>query len=346
MKKQKKRQFKTRTIGYGITITSFVWSIISFALGKYQNDIPSVAWYGFFLFLSAIVIICMVIIDKKNIDINYYQESLRDETSGLIESYSQLAEVEKDKKYLNFFHQFVRYEEYVLGVQTYNYYLSSKDGKSGIKIEYENGYIEENKDINAIIQAYYNFKKRDIVSLRKAIYRFRLTNDLSRLQDFFFTKANPIFQNKISPEDYALISLSGQELSEALNVDYGYLPFQDDELVSKKRLGIAKAILTYEYFNLSTYFGFSYRGKSKLKDTRRYLSYIVESKTGTKKLYLIIYQTEQYHTENDIMNLEEQIIVSFKNLLSANGLVTGSEGLDDKKRSDLHEFIQKIKQNF
>jgi hypothetical protein len=338
---------KQRPIGYGIAIASLIWSILVFILGFFMEK-ADISWWivGSLFIIWLIILTCLFIIDKQNRELNHLDELIKEGTYGLVESYNQLSNLEKEKKYLEFFKQFVRYEEYVIGVQTYNYYLSSSRGKTNIRIEYDNGYVEGNQEINAIIQGEYIFNKRDVLTLRKGIYQNRLLDNTTLLQSLFFRKLESI--NELFPEDYAIISLAERELTQALGVDVGDLPqlHKSKKQISHKRLGIAKAILTFEFLNLSTYFGFSYRGKNNSKDRRHYSSFIVESSTGTKKLYLIVYQSEHFHSDDDIILLEEKIISSFKNLLGTNGLIERAEDLDNNKRGDIYAFLQKVRQNF
>lgn len=349
MDKQTSNLFKQRPIGYGIAIASILWSILVFFIGYYLKEANFSWWIIFGLIIFWLIIITvLLILDRKNSEINYLQNQINQGTYGLFSFSQELANLKKEEEYLKFFRQFVRYEEYVISIQTYNYYLSSSRGTTEIKIEYENGYVEEKKDINAIIQGNYTFRKRDIVSLRKGIYKYRILSDLSDLEEYFFRKSETNFKNK--PDDYALFSLAKTELTNATGVDIGEhsspLDSEISKMLSKKRLGIAKAILTYEHLKLSTYYSFSYLGKNKSKDNRRYLSYIVESTNGTKRLYLIVYQSEPYSTENDIILLEEQIIKSLKNLFVTNQLVERAKDFDNEQRSDFHDLLQKVKQDF
>lgn len=341
-----KNKYKIKAVGYSIGFISLVWGIGSFFLGKYDDF--TILNYVLISIILIIICIFLLIIDARNQEINRHIATIEDGTAGLLSVYDRLSNFEKREKYIRFFQQFVRYEKQVIGVQMYNYALSSLYLKNSIKLEYEGGYIDENCDINAIIQSYYTFKKRDLKILEKAIRQYKLMEDPEKLEEFFFNNLDkPDDGSKITDEYLALVSLAQEEIFKLWNIDPGKDPLTNlhgsKRYISKKRQGLAKAILSYEFFNMSTAYEFSYNGKSDVKSDRRYLSYIVESQTGEKKIYLIIYRVENHTDKHDIMELQQNVLNSFKELLSNNGLVEQKINLAEKNEGGLESLVKRIK---
>ena len=125
-----------------------------------------------------------------NTENNFLKSKLEDGTNGLIASFGELGKYKLKEKYLTFFHQFTRYEPDVLAIQTYNYNLISRSLEVGVKLTTEYGYVSEKVDMNAIIQGYYSFKKRDLKELRNALLRFNILGEYDGLLNFIIRKDN------------------------------------------------------------------------------------------------------------------------------------------------------------
>lgn len=351
MNKNEIKTYKFRYIGYTLAIISILITLLSFLIPSiFELSIRSLLSLIIF---TSIIVVTSIIIDRKNHEINSYIDRISDGSAALLSSYNRLAKFEKKELYSDFFKQFVRYEPQVQGVQIYNYYLTSFDSQNSIKIEYINGYFEEGHDINAIIQSYYSVDKSKIKELEKSIRKYKLLNEVEDLQDFFMkqiTEVPGFFENEnynsakkdiddSSDGSYVLALLAWGEMMNDWNIDLGngILDTEALKYQARNRIGIFKAILKYEFFKLSTEDDFSYKGMNTYKENRNYLSYIVESQTGEKMIYLIVYRTEN---EQDKNLLKEHILKSFKNLLAANGLVEKRYLLDEKQEGWLN-YVKK-----
>ncbi|WP_214752940.1 hypothetical protein [Exiguobacterium sp. s16] len=340
---------KTKIVGYSLAILSFVWAFLSFFLSKYSG-LSNLN----FILITVILVIATILsfmIDLKNSEINDLREDIKNNIVGLLSSYDRLAKFESDERYNKIFEKFVNFEKQVIGVQTYSYSLSSSSFKNKIKIEYQNGYTEENHDINAIIQSYYSFQKTDLKIVDKSLKKLIIFSDSSRAQEYFLSKISQVKNHSFIPkeEHLALLSIVEENLTKHLDIsleDDLYNVIGVKRPSSKKRLGIAKAILSFEFFQISTAYSFGYSGNSKDKDDRRYLTYIVESYTGEKKLYLIVYRIENSKNQNEVSDLEEHILFSFKNFLNNNNLIEKRLNISDQSEWGLDSIAKKIRSNF
>lgn len=338
------KKYTVTTIGYGISIFSFLVGIIGLLIGLNVFKFKLSEQSSIFLILFSMVsFILLIWVDKTNEKMNFYKRELADGSNGLIAHYGDLGRFKLKEKYLDFFYQFTRYEAQVLAIQTYTYNLVSKRTKVEVKLTNEYGYVAENVDMNAIIQGYYNFNKRDLIELKDALFQINIYSKVDYLLNFIThrEKNSDLFGQ--TQESIALVEYAKNILKEQFNAEIPS-PFSLNKVKKIKRLGIVTSIINYEYFNESSNFSFTYNGVDKQKNDRHYLTFIVESATGEKRLYLIVYRVEQTRSNDDIINIGNDIAFSFKKLMKANNLVDDSHILNyENKRGFMDHVWEKFK---
>ena len=94
------------------------------------------------------------------------------------------------------------------------------------------------------------------------------------------------------------------------------------------------SIINYEYFGEASNFSFSYNGSGP-KENRHYLSFIVESSTGEKRLFLIVYRVNPNSSNDVIITVGNNLAQSFKELLSKNDLVNETHNINYENKRGL-----------
>lgn len=340
----KKRTYSNKIVGYGISLIAFIATLYSFVSDKFDSKTKL-----FFFVVFTIAFYFSWKGDRSNQIINDLSANLEKDTKDLIYSYKRLKEHEIDDRFKDFFHDFTRYAPPVLGVQVYNYSIFSNQPTNGnIKVEYEYGAVQEGIDVNAVIQSYYSYNKRDITTLSKALLSLRLHNNANKSFEFLDQLSTRIKDGtNINQTSYelALWHILVSEIQE-----YGGVEFTIEQLerlllngqTSKadKRIGIFTAIVYSDLLKLREQHIFGYRGNNTSKESRLYVTIKSESVKGAKKIFLIILSSNGTSQE---INTDD-IISQFENLLEANSLVESSFKLN-KKEGSIHDAIQHIQKN-
>jgi multisubunit Na+/H+ antiporter MnhG subunit len=299
----------------------------------------------YLLLVSLTVIIYLLIKQGKLEDIiDDKNKDLKTETKTLWKYYSELSKYEKDKTIHTLLEAFVNSNEYVCGIQIYTFKLFSskiafpylqlsKQNKQKhirtIKLNYLNGYVREQEDLNAIAQSYYAFDKELLnqFSLKaRAAFFHKQPNDLT---DFLIEKISYLKNKNIDELDdndaliFALIELGISFIESRYELIFPN--FLDDEkiklLKSKKRTGIANAIINFHQTTGHQWFSFAYKGNGDGKTSRQYISYITESVRGEKLLFLItVLSSEDWDSYEELAE-HNKIRDQLENVLKNSGIL-------------------------
>jgi hypothetical protein len=309
-----------------VTFLSVVIGIISILI----TDITVPAeWSKFFfilIFLLILVIIGLLLyIDGKVEIIKSLEKQLNSETKGLMKYYGELSRFEQNKSIMEFMRIFLEKQEYVIGVQLYNFSFSStKPWVSCLKVNYITGIVHEKEEINAIVQSYYEYGKFQLKSFSKKLQN-AIDGNVKGLMDFI--EQNSKYLNgknikDIKDQDALILSLIQIGLNHLEKryqfITVGQLIRHDilKALNQKKRTGIARSIINHKFYENEPFYSFHYTGEGDGKASRKYITYIVKTKKGEDLLFLITLRTEPFwdaYTEKKYM---EQIRSEFRNSLS------------------------------
>ncbi|WP_026574240.1 hypothetical protein [Bacillus sp. UNC438CL73TsuS30] len=271
-------------------------------------------------------------IDQKDDEIKILERDIKSETKQLWKHYNELSRFERNKSLREYMNIFLKDNEYVVGIQRYDYSVTKTSPlKIIFKINYEDGIVREHEDINAMVQSYYKFNKIDLIKFKKAIIDAMKHEKLDNLNDFLKDSKVSIEKKQIdelTDTDALTLSLSQLALShleKRFSVTSRNHLLKDEYMKAlnrKKRLGIIRSIINYEILNGSPFFSFGYTGDDDSKSLRRYMTYIVKSERGEKFLFLITINTDEDwdpYLENKHFN---DIINKFRKGLVKSGMTS------------------------
>lgn len=301
-------------------------------------------WRDFLLeiiILTSLGTLFFYLLDKKDEEINHYKSLLERYGFDYVNLYNHLQKYETKEVYNEFCERFVSYHQNVLGVQLYDYSLSIKSNNYTIRLKYDQGYIDSEVSSNAIIQDVYKFDRNKVKDLKKAINLLEVNQDFDPLIKFIKEKSMDGTYNE--DENFILLNfaldtvlrrITEEEFSSQENykkfitfLRLVYEKIYDARSSGKRRIGITEAILLHEPIDNSTTHDFPYDGINDEKSTRNYLTHIIHTVSGEKKLFLIAYDLgkDNNMTQRNILELEEGIRKSFKDLLIEYKLVKNIE---------------------
>ncbi|MDW2878144.1 MULTISPECIES: hypothetical protein [Bacillaceae] len=312
-----------------ITATFTILGVILYFTGdKTKTFITTLSPY--LLLFTLIIIIYMIIHQGKLEDIIATKnKELIAETKSLWNYYGELSNYEIQRNLDKLLESFVVSNEFVCGIQVYKYKVfsskivfpfvsvegSSTKNITTFKVEYQNGYIREGEDLNAIAQSYYEYENN---LLEEFSLKAKLALDQKNPKDltaFIINKIQYLKQKQINELDdndtmlFSLIELGMSFIEFRYNLVFDSLIEVDkiNLLKKKKRTGIINAIINFHKISGHSWFSFVYKGNGDGKAARKYMSYIIENTRGEKLLFLITVNTPDEWDSYEELNLHNRI---------------------------------------
>lgn len=121
------------------------------------TDEMQISIFTLLLILATIGMLWKLYSDKKNEEINDLEAKMQNHVEMLILAHEKLGPYQLKEILLEFFKSYVTSHPYVLGVQLYDYSQQHLHGKTVLKLNYIDGFTQEQIDANAVQQSYYIF---------------------------------------------------------------------------------------------------------------------------------------------------------------------------------------------
>lgn len=322
-----------------LTATFTILGVILYFTGdKTKTFITTLSPY--LLLFTLIVIIYMLIQQGKLEDIIATKnKELQTETKSLWHYYGELSNYEIKRNLDNLLESFVVSNEFVCGIQVYKYRIFNSKivypfmsvgetptkNITKFKLEYQNGYIREGEDLNAIAQSYYEYEN---ILLEEFSLKAKLALDQKKpdeLINFLIEKIDYLKKKSIDDIDdndtmlFSLIELGMSFIEWRYNLVFdSFIEVEKISLLKKKkRTGIINAIINFHKVSGQSWFSFVYKGNGDGKAERKYMSYIIENTRGEKLLFLITVNTPDgwdYYEELNLHNkIRQDLIKVLKN---------------------------------
>lgn len=249
------------------------------------------------------ILIGVLIIAIYSDVIRKYEDDINKQSMAMIKTNKELGLLKARKGLLDIMEVFVKSEPHVYAVQLYNFKIKHYLSDTKIKVQYIDGYVEEEIDLNAMAQTYFTIDKRIYKEYTHALKQLELAADFVPIVRFIQTY-NRMLANKslgdITRKD--LMTLSFLELSDVIlekmfGVKTGRTldPTIEEKIKEqggKIRTGILKGILSFK----SRFFLFEYSGTGS-KRRRLYLTRYINIK-GEDHVFLITLDQDVLNEEN------------------------------------------------
>ncbi|TLS52773.1 hypothetical protein FE782_09115 [Paenibacillus antri] len=311
-------------------------------------DGSKIPLFGFILGLAVVGMLWRVYSEFKNEEIKELRTKMQRQIEMLIMAHEQLSPYMRREILMDLFQTFVTLHPFVLGVQLYEYTKQHLKGKTIIKLNLIDGYVQEQTDANAVHQTYFkldiglyrefqdvykrSFKRIDsdeeaVVSGSNSPEGSVEVDDIPLIQ--FIQKYN--HRLSVKPDldqndtmEYALVELGIKLLSEivGMHVELFLDPTKKDKLLSlKKRTGFLQAILaeiplTFEH------------DKSNEKADRQYVACPIHI-DDKQYVYMILLDPE-IRNEDEWLDEVDALTVDFESRLE-NCLKRGYTDNNSKK---------------
>lgn len=238
----------------------------------------SVVWT--LLIVVAMVIIFRDKLDKKEQERSDLQKTLDSEMGILIIANKELNRYRLQDNLINILNMFVQKNAYVSATQWYSYIENNYQGKTKFKLNFQDGVVAEEVNLNAIQQLYYCCNSSVLREFRKVTQIYKEKSNPDPLVDFVihaFQEINGKPEEELSQEDAVLCSLM-LLASEILEKDFD-LVFEDfvgsatekfQKLIDSNRTGILRAGLMENEFYSFTH------TKENEKLNRQYIARLVK----------------------------------------------------------------------
>ncbi|NOV00669.1 hypothetical protein [Paenibacillus planticolens] len=284
------------------------------------------------LFMFFIILGILLNLDKKEEKIASLEKQLDNETKALWRYYGELSIFERDKSLKSIMEVFVRNHEYISGIQLYEYSVSStKALQTTIKVNYVDGFVRENEELNAIVQSYYKLNKYQLLKFKSTVLAalnntMKLNNLLDYLEDIEYKLTNKKL-HELDEKDSITLAFSELGISH-LEKRFGFFTEENAGFSSvakvlheKKRIGILKSILNFKYLKEEPFFSFHYTGRGNEKAKRKYITYNVKSTKDENFLFLITFNAEVYWDKYNERKYIESVKQNFLKVLSKTDLI-------------------------
>ena len=321
IKEEEKHEFTfVKKTGIGLTLFSIILTLAVSAFSLIY-DISTRNLY----FITLLIIIILFIgvfcvyydyVNEKN---NHLKDMLEIKGLDYINLSTRLREYQRREDYQKFFSRYVHFESNVISVQLYDFSLSNKQEDYIIRIQYDNGYVDQENDLNAIVQGIYKFNKKSLNELKKAVLILFHAGNIDFLLKYI-SEMSPA-QVKENDQNFILFTLAIDYYLEFIGEKGKEEDYYGDDLKRdkrRKRIGLAKAILRNEIIKDSIDYYFKYSGSDDSKETRHYYTEISHTMYGQKKIFLIAYDVENGESSVAVGN---RVAKEFRKLLSENDLV-------------------------
>ncbi|MBN2908158.1 hypothetical protein JQC72_01290 [Polycladomyces sp. WAk] len=233
--------------------------------------------------------------------IREYKEDLADNARMLLQAYDELKDFKWRARLLHAMKRFTQNEPYVLAVQLYEYTVKRERRKVVFKINHLDGYVWENIDLNAMVQAYYEVDARLFQQFEQAVRAFE-ADFLDPLLDFI-QQYQPEIEGKDDIDDrtairYAFVQLALDLLETKINFDLFVDPETRRKINTRKRTGILRGIMMKDRF-----YTFLHDGNSD-KQGRVYLTKTIRIKGGNY-VFLLTLSPDILEEENHAEHFEK-----------------------------------------
>ncbi|MDQ0428529.1 hypothetical protein QOZ98_001355 [Planomicrobium stackebrandtii] len=340
-----KEYFVPVAIGYGIAIFAFFATIATYIPGFAGDEKDKI--YVSIIFIFALGY--SFFYDRLAKNINNLLFHLDKDTKDLIHSYTELKEFETKKTFEEAFADFIRYTNYVVGVQVYNYHLLPKISGGAIKVEHESSSVQEGVNINAIIQHYYEYKIDDLNELKSAIVDLRVNKSLEKNIELLVRLSEEIIQTQY--KDYSLIAMwlvaaeeaikFGESIKKSITLEnLTSVLFKGQDLNLNKKIGLYKFLLYSDILKLKEKDIFSYEGINLDKQKRKYITVKASNEKGVKKVFLIIIDSIDFSESNEKQRIEV-ILNKLQGILNTNNLFSNAYKIKHKE-GEAHDTFKRI----
>ncbi|ASN04358.1 hypothetical protein CFK40_04715 [Virgibacillus necropolis] len=247
----------------------------------------SIVW--FLLLVVFFIILFKFWLNRKNDEINNLKTKLESEMEILIHANSELSNYRLKDNLSKLLNHFIKKHPYVIAVQLYQFLEQNLNRNTTFKLNFIDGTVVEDVNINAIHQLYYRSESRFINEFRRAKELLIEEDDPNLLLDFVldtYSILSEKSQSSMKEEDACLCSLMVLGL-EILEKDYqlgieslGSPEEKFDSLLDDYRTGLLRGALMND-----SYYTFTHtRDNEKLN--RQYLTRLVKVR-NEETLFLI-----------------------------------------------------------
>ncbi|MDR6555517.1 hypothetical protein [Paenibacillus qinlingensis] len=194
------------------------------------------------------------IVNKKDEELAQKDEEMKEELSIAIKLNKKYSAYRRSELLLHTIQTFVNDQPYIQAIQVYNYEIKHMGNKTRVKIKYQNGFIEEGIDLNAMDQAYYLLDKRMFTHFQSAYDRLN-EGDFNPIVDFIQEHGEQL-RLVTNPTDDDVLTFAFVELALGLietrydlRLHENYLTAEQTvALEEHKRTGVLRTILLKDDF--------------------------------------------------------------------------------------------------
>ncbi|MDP5276188.1 hypothetical protein [Chengkuizengella axinellae] len=259
---------------------------------------------------ALLVVVIVALINYYGNKVRTLQESKNNDMQLLVESNQQLNAYRIQDLIDYKLSKFLEKEASVSSIQLYKYTIKHAPRNSYIKVEYVNGKVDENININGIVQSYYTFNYNLYSEFKNAVDK----KNIDRVYLISFISKHiysiSIKSDKLTQEDavkFAFIELAAEILGFESTVFLD--PEKKKEIINLTQIGIFKTIISDKF-----YYAFSYEGKGD-KSGRNYIARkLTESKSDQNYLFVMVVNKEEDHAYHNIITKFEGQILEVINL--------------------------------
>lgn len=317
------------------TLLFLVPVIISLISPIFQGPSES-TWPVNYVIASMVILIMGVVYmvnqygNEKNAKINDLEKVIERGYLSLTSEYSELSQFRFKKIQEETLRIFVRQNEFVPAAQVYEYSVSKTSPlRTIIKLNYSQGFVDDGEEINALIKAKYIYEKGELRRLERAIKKPKPMK-LVKYITSWRNNLNELSKEGISEKEVIKFSLLqvavdySSRMAQSITRKYLNNYSMEKELHSLKRTGIARAIISYDFFEDPEPYHFNYTGSLKRKTNRNYTCMIRKGIDGVNYLYLLTLQIDSGISKSIFNNIVSDTEQKFETLLKERGLLYNS----------------------
>lgn len=238
-------------------------------------------------------------------DIKQYRELTKDKSLDILINLKDMQKLHKKEKLRELIKSYACRNPYVLAVQIYGFNLKHTAKCTEYRVNYLDGYVRDDEEVNAITQSYYKVNRKIFKSFANTYmdYIGNPEKHSEKLKNFVESQLLRLDAKKIvdiTEEDcviYALviylIQILQENEDEIISTSFTDLK-KVDILNNKKRTGMLRGIINNDFYK------FSYSGEDDNKKNRIYVTFC-KPINNSDYLFLITFSPE-INTNDDEEN--------------------------------------------
>ena len=278
-------------------------------------DEPKISFVWFILFLVFFILFFRYWGNRKEEEIDSLKTKVESEMEILVQANTDLSRYRLRDNLSLLLEQFIQRHSYVIAVQLYTFLEQNLNRNTIFKVNFINGTVVENVNINAIHQLYYKTNSKSLREFRRAKRRLVEQDDPNPLLDYVLDTYSDLSEkprSSMNEEDACLCSFMFLGL-EILEKDYqvgieslGQGQGKFDSLLNDYRTGLLRGGLTNDAFYTFTH------TRENEKFNRQYLTRSVKVR-NEETLFLIA-------LDESVLDVDHETVMAaigddFENLL-------------------------------